>query len=84
MVHGGSGEAVVIVTAGNTVMLNPWLAVPIMVSVAVTLKLKGVAAATAGAVPVSTPAGDKVSQDGRFELDHAMVPTLPPTAKVWE
>jgi hypothetical protein len=83
-VHGGNGEAVVIVTAGNTVTLNPWLADPTTVSVAVTLKLKGVAAATVGAIPLSTPAGDKTSQDGRFALDHVTVPTLPLTVKVWE
>src|ERR1035438_2011371 len=51
-VHGGSGEAVVMVTPGFTVTLNALLTVAVTLSVAVTVKLYGVAATTAGAVPV--------------------------------
>ncbi|MEI9973745.1 MAG: hypothetical protein WDO73_17855 [Ignavibacteriota bacterium] len=37
---------------------------------------------TEGAVPVSAPAGDNVSQDGRFRLDQVTVPVAPEEANV--
>lgn len=83
-VHEGSGEAVVMVTAGFTVTVNAMLAVAVTLSVAVTVKVYGVAEVTGGAVPVSAPAGDRVSQTGKLELDQAMAGVPPVAVSVWE
>ena len=65
-----------------TMRENGLLTVAETLSVAVTVKLYVLA--TAGAVPPSTPAEDKVSPDGRFGLDHVMAPVPPVAVKVCE
>jgi hypothetical protein len=83
-VHVGSGDAVVMVTTGFTVTLNALLPAAPTLSVAVTLKLYGVAIPTDGAVPLSPPAADKVSHAGRFPLDQVTAPVPPLEAHVRE
>jgi len=65
-----------------TVRLKSLFTLAVTLSVAVTVKLY--AAATAGAVPPSTPAEDKVSPEGRFGLVHVIVPVPPVAVKVCE
>ncbi len=80
----GSGLGVVIWTPGFTVTVR--LCDPLTAPAAsdtVTEKLKGVADVSTGAVPVRTPAVDRVSHDGKPALCQVSGVVPPPAASVW-
>lgn len=80
---GGSGLAVVIWIAGFTVTERVCGALTALaLSPTVTEKLKGVAVATTGAVPESTPAGESVSHAGSPVASHVNGGVPPDSASV--
>ena len=84
MVHDGSGEAVLMVSAGFTVTVKLFVAGAPTVSVAVMLNMYGVGATTVGVVPVSPPAAESESHPGRFELVNPIAPVPPLAASCCE
>jgi hypothetical protein len=67
-VAAGSGEVVVMVSAGFTGSVKGPVLTPPTLSVTLTLKVTG---PDVGGIPVRTPAALRVSQPGRPDADHA-------------
>jgi hypothetical protein len=79
----GSGEVVVIASAGLTVNEKGALPTPPTPSVTVTLKFTG-PGVVGGAVDVRTPAPVMLNQPGKPVADQVYGSTPPPAANVWE
>lgn len=80
----GNGDAFVIAGIGFTSTVYPTDLEPLLVSVAVTVKGNAVAPETAGAMPLSTPPGVRVSHAGSPVAVKAIAPVPPLAVKVCE